>query len=51
MTRVKAVVVAMFDVILVKAVVVAMFDVILVKAVVVAMFDSDSCEGGCCSDV
>ena len=35
----------------VKAVVVAMFDVILVKAVVVAMFDSDSCEGGCCSDV
>ena len=35
----------------VKAVVVAMFDVILVKAVVVAMFDSDSCEGGCCNDV
>ena len=35
----------------VRAVVVAMFDVILVKAVVVAMFNSDSCEGGCCSDV
>ena len=35
----------------VKAVVVAMFDVILVKAVVLALFDSDSCEGGCCNDV